>query len=55
MFVKTGKVGDYTYLITGYDANVILEISKNSKVIDSKDNISLKEAYSYMSKYERKA
>lgn len=54
MLVKTGKIGFYTYLITGDERNVILEISENHKVIDSQDNISLNEALNYLKKYEQK-
>jgi hypothetical protein len=55
MFIKTGRVGDFTYMITGNNAlDVIVEITSNSKVIDSIDHVSLKEAVRYINEFNIK-
>lgn len=48
MLVKTGKIGDFSFLITGSKMNVILMISHHHKVVESQDNMSLDEALRYI-------
>lgn len=54
MFLKTGKLKDYTYMITGETSNVIVEISHHNTIVDSQDNMSLSEALRYVELYVQK-
>lgn len=52
MFLKTGKIGKYTYMITGVsEYDVMAEVSINSSVVDIIENVSLKEALSFVENY----
>ncbi len=52
MFLKSGRLGDITYMITGNnEQDVIVEISIHSKVVDSIDHVSLIEAIRYINDY----